>query len=140
MITTSLLPDAVKGKPYSFKMSSLYDVPLTWSITKGEIPGLSLTASGDITGTPTEAGTFSVNIQASKPENDDVSSVKAYSLTVREAPSISTSSLPNGKVGTPYDSVSLNAEGTSPITWKLSGGTMPAGLVLSSNGYINGTS
>ena len=138
-ITTNFLPDAVKGEPYTFKMSSLYDVPLRWLITEGEIPGLSLSVSGDITGTPTEEGTFSVNIQASKPENDDVSSVKAYSLTVREAPSISTSSLPNGKVGTPYDSVSLNAEGTSPITWKLSGGTMPAGLVLSSNGYINGT-
>ena len=139
MIETNLLTDAVKGKPYSFKMSSLYNVPLRWSIARGEIPGLSLTASGDITGIPTEEGTFSVNIQASKPENDDVSNVKAYSLTVREAPSISTSSLPDGKVGTPYDAVSLNAEGTSPITWKLFGGSMPAGLMLSSNGYIHGT-
>lgn len=138
-ITTNLLPDALKGKPYTFKMSSLYDVPLTWSVIRGEIPGLSLSVSGDITGIPTEAGTFSVNILASKPENVDVLSVKAYSLTVREVPSISTSSLPDGKAGTPYDSVSLNAEGSSPITWKLSGGTMPAGLVLSSNGYINGT-
>jgi hypothetical protein len=53
---------------------------------------------------------------------------------------ISTSSLPNGKVGTAY-SQSLGASGgTTPYTWSISSGTLPSGLTLTaSSGQISGT-
>ena len=54
------------------------------------------------------------------------------------APSITTSSLPNGKVGEAY-SHTLTATGTAPITWSIDGG-LPAGLSLNAdNGEISGT-
>ena len=54
------------------------------------------------------------------------------------APSITTSSLPNGKVGEAY-SHTLTATGTAPITWSIDGG-LPAGLSLNADtGEISGT-
>ena len=54
------------------------------------------------------------------------------------APSITTSSLPDGKVGETY-SQTLTANGTAPITWSIDGG-LPAGLSLNADtGEISGT-
>ena len=55
----------------------------------------------------------------------------------RSAPAITTESLPNGKVGNAY-SAGLNATG-SGITWKITSGTLPAGLTFSTSGGISGT-
>ena len=60
------------------------------------------------------------------------------SENVAAAPSITTSSLPNGKVGEAY-SHTLTATGTAPITWSIDGG-LPAGLSLNADtGEISGT-
>ena len=54
------------------------------------------------------------------------------------APSITTSSLSDGKVGEAY-SQTLTATGTAPITWSIDGG-LPAGLSLNADtGEISGT-
>ena len=54
--------------------------------------------------------------------------------------SVTTSSLPDGTVGSPY-SASLTAAGGSPnYTWsQVSGGDMPGGVVLASTGIFTGT-
>ena len=55
------------------------------------------------------------------------------------APTITTSSLPNGKVGEAY-SEALTADGTEPITWSIRGGALPDGLTLDeTTGEISGT-
>ena len=54
------------------------------------------------------------------------------------APSITTASLPAGKVGTAYNQA-LAATGTTPITWSLDAGALPPGLALSPAGVISGT-
>ena len=55
------------------------------------------------------------------------------------APSITTSSLPDGKVGEAYSQI-LTATGTTPITWSIDGGNLPAGLSLNKDtGEISGT-
>lgn len=52
---------------------------------------------------------------------------------------ITTDSLPDGKVGEVY-SQTLTADGTEPITWSISGGALPDGLKLDENtGEISGT-
>ena len=58
---------------------------------------------------------------------------------VYHAPTITTDSLPNGTEGTSY-SETLAAEGTAPITWSVSSGSLPAGLSLGADtGVISGT-
>ena len=55
------------------------------------------------------------------------------------APTITTDTLTNGKVGTAY-SQTLTADGTTPITWSVSGGALPEGLTLNeTTGEISGT-
>jgi len=60
-----------------------------------------------------------------------------YIVTV--VPTITTTSLPNGIIGTSY-SQTLSVTGTTPITWSLISGSLPNGLtLLSSTGVISGT-
>ena len=63
----------------------------------------------------------------------------AATLTVNSAAlTVTTTSLPNGTVGQAY-SAQLNATGgTSPYSWSVSSGSLPAGLSLSLAGLISG--
>ena len=59
--------------------------------------------------------------------------------SVKYTPTITTASLSNGTVGIGY-STTLAAEGTAPITWSVTGGSLPEGLSLEANtGVISGT-
>ncbi|MCL2088257.1 MAG: carbohydrate-binding protein [Oscillospiraceae bacterium] len=53
-------------------------------------------------------------------------------------PAITTESLPSVVVDSPY-SQSLSADGEQIITWSRTGGTLPPGLILGTNGTISGT-
>lgn len=53
-------------------------------------------------------------------------------------PKITTDSLPNGTVGTAYNQT-LIADGTAPITWRITDGSLPDGLSLSEDGVLSGT-
>ena len=53
---------------------------------------------------------------------------------------ITTGSLPNGQVNVPYNATLAASGGTTPYTWSLTSGTLPAGLTLNaSTGTISGT-
>ena len=69
----------------------------------------------------------------------DDSIKNSLSESVKYTPSITTTSLPGGTVGTVY-SQTLTATGSGTITWSLAeGSSMPDGLTLNSNGTITGT-
>jgi len=55
------------------------------------------------------------------------------------APTITTSSLPNGQEGLAYSSSLAASGGTAPYSWSVSAGSLPAGLTLSNAGQISGT-
>src|SRR6185437_6039738 len=52
---------------------------------------------------------------------------------------ITTTSLPNGTVGTPYSATLTASGGNQPYSWSFASGRMPAGLSLNSSGVISGT-
>ena len=58
--------------------------------------------------------------------------------TTGTAPTVTTTSLANGTVGTAY-SQTLTATGDTPITWSLDGGALPNGLTISTAGVISGS-
>ncbi len=142
-ITTSFLPNGQVGTAYSTNLGASGGIqPYTWTLTSGSLPaGLSLSASGLISGTPTTvASATSLTFKVTDSSQPAQSQSVTLSLTIATATlTITTGSLPNGQVGTAY-STSLAATGGTPsYTWTLTSGTLPAGLTLSSSGVISGT-
>ena len=64
-ITTAALPDGTVGAAYLQTLAASGGTPpYNWSITWGALPdGLNLSAAGVVSGTPTNAGTFSCIIR-----------------------------------------------------------------------------
>jgi hypothetical protein len=52
---------------------------------------------------------------------------------------ITTTSLPNGSIGSPYDVFMTAAGGTPPYMWAITAGALPPGLSMSPEGEISGT-
>ena len=104
-------------------------------------PGLTLSSSGQISGSPAQAGsyTFDVTVNDSSTSDEQFSGA-TFTITVN-APSplvIETASpLPNGTVGKAY-SIPLRAQGGEiPYAWTVASGTVPPGLQVGSSGSAN---
>jgi hypothetical protein len=131
--------------------------PYHWELVSGQLPpGLAMSASGAVKGTPHAQGTFLSVVKVS-----DSSRPHPFTLTVQLRFPVSTSpsslppptpvapagsslalttpSLPAAVVGQPY-SASLGASGgTPPYTWSLISGSLPPGIGLGSGGSLSGT-
>ncbi|MES2627404.1 MAG: Ig domain-containing protein, partial [Bacteroidota bacterium] len=119
--------------------------PYTLAMTAGAVPaGLNFNpATGVISGTPSVASNFSFRITATDNSvgNGPYTVSKIYSVTVAApAMSITTNSpLTAGTVGVSYSQSFTSDGGTSPYTYTISAGALPAGLTLASNGTLSGT-
>src|SRR5579863_2132957 len=134
-ISTSSLPNGQIGTVYSATLVATGGTPpFHWSTTSGALPaGLTLNAStGAISGTPTATAnnlalTFQVQDSGSPMQS------KSVKVTLTIAPAtlaISTNSLPNGQVGVAYSATLAASGGTTPYTWSLTSGALPANLQL----------
>ncbi|TIQ37119.1 MAG: autotransporter domain-containing protein [Mesorhizobium sp.] len=141
-------PDGAQGIPYSQQFStSGGTAPYTYSLDSGSLPpGLTLSSSGLLSGTPTTVGsfTFTIKSQDSTTISTGGSWFVAPSVTVviNAAPTIvvSPTTLPGGAtVGSSYSTAIAASGGTSPYTFAISAGSLPAGLTLSSAGTLSGT-
>jgi len=138
-IITTTLPSGTTGTAYNTQLAATGTSPVTWSLASGNLPtGLTLYSGGTISGTPTTVGTFNFIIQASNSAGSDTKSLSISITTSTIAPTITTTTLPDGKTDTAY-SAQLEATGTTPISWALTSGNLPAGLILYSGGTISGT-
>ena len=83
-ITTDTLPGGKVGEAYSQTLSATGTTPITWGIDSGNLPaGLTLDeATGEISGTPTAAGTASFTVKA---ENSAGSDTKELSIAIAKA-------------------------------------------------------
>ena len=132
------LSSGIVGHAYSHTLSATGgDETYTWTVQTGILhPGLSLSAQGVISGTPTtaEAKTFTVRVSSAGQVRD-----KSLSLTIGAAVSITTSALPNGSLNAAYSHNLSAAGGDGSYSWFLASGSLPTGLSLSSGGVISGT-
>ena len=104
---------------------------VTW--TSSDAAVATINASGLATGA--SAGSTTIRGQHSG------GMIGSTTLTVQTAPlAITTSSLPNGTLNSPY-SATLTANGGTPsYTWSLASGSLPSGLTLNpTTGAISGT-
>ena len=148
-ITTTGLPAATQGQPYTFTINGAGGVAsFVWSAT-GLPAGLILYSnpagttnraggSATLTGTPTQGGTFTVDVTAT--DDNGASTSSTFTLTVAPAPVISTASLAAATQGQPYSATLAASGGTASYIYAITSGVLPAGLTLDpSTGQISGT-
>ncbi|MFB9765795.1 beta strand repeat-containing protein [Nocardioides kongjuensis] len=106
-------------------------------------PGISLDVDSDGTATlhgtaPESAvGSYPVTVTATNGIGDDA----ALEVVVEVAPKvgIATTSLPQAAVGSAYEAFVTADGGAAPYTFTVTGGSLPAGLTLGTDGRISGT-
>ncbi|HEV2637129.1 MAG TPA: putative Ig domain-containing protein [Actinocrinis sp.] len=112
--------------------------PFAWSVSSGSLPpGIMLSADGNLTGTPTATGTFTFTVKVTDADNQ--SATQATSLTVSPGVSTTFSAPAVANVGAAYTDTLTATGGTTPYTWSLNAGTLPAGITLTSAGVLAGT-
>jgi Putative Ig domain len=150
------MPTGTVGQPYSKTFQGAGGcgpaLPYQYSIIGGKLPpGLSLSSSGTIGGTPTAAGSFSFWVDLSDQNPPSASwcvpadAQREFTITVvGGAPavplSINQSALaPKATTLSASYSFQLTAAGGGSQTWSIVEGSLPGGLQLSSSGLISGT-
>ena len=137
-ITTLLLPGGYVGAPYSATVAATGGTsPYTFTAT-GLPAGLSISAGGAITGTPTLLGTSTPVITATdSTPGTHLTATANFSITINPGLVITTTTLPSGLTGTAYAGTVLATGGTAPYTFTATG--LPAGLSIGTNGQITGS-
>jgi hypothetical protein len=147
VVTSTSLPNGQQGTAYSATLTATGGtIPYSWSISAGALPiGLSLNGStGAISGTPTGNGTSSFTVKVTDSTTPTAqTATKSFTITVAAAVTplqITTSSLSAGQVGVAYSTMLQATGGTTPYSWSITVGALPAGLSLTaSTGVISGT-
>ncbi|MCO4862219.1 putative Ig domain-containing protein [Cupriavidus sp. WGlv3] len=145
VINPATLPQATVAAAYSQALTAASGTaPYTYAITAGALPaGMSLSAGGVLSGTPTGGGTYNFTVRAtdSSTGTGPYTGSQAYTLTVSApALSLSPASLQAPVAGVAYSQAFTAGGGTAPYTFAVAAGTLPAGLSLNpSTGVLSGT-
>lgn len=141
-VTTKSLPGGSTGSLYNAQLGATGGVaPYNWKLWTGLLPpGLSLSSSGGLSGTPTNRGDYRFQIQLNDSASPANTTIAAYSVVISTPQlRVATRSLPFATVSQGY-SVQLQANGGfAPYTWAMKSGQLPNGISLSSSGLLSGT-
>jgi len=151
-VSVSLFPSSQQsidqGQFVSFTASVANDSNnqgVSWSLSGS---GCSGSACGTLTNTTATAARYNapasvssvltVSVTATSVKDKAIS--KSTPVAVAPAPAVTTTSLKGGTPGTAYSATLQASGGTSPLSWSIATGSLPAGLALdSSTGVISGT-
>ena len=138
--TPDPLPDGIAATPYSQALNVVVGtLPIAFSLAVGSLPpGLTLSSSGAVSGTPSEAGDYSFIVRAV--DANGVSADQVYGLVIR-GPLVPPAALVawwRGESGA-TDSAGLNHgtfyNGGTPVSPTTSGGLVGSALSFDGNVY-----
>ena len=147
IISTTSIIDGFYNQNYSSQLLAEGGTPTyTWGINSGGLPpGLFLSPGGLLSGTPSQAGTYSFDVEVRDSSATQQFDTQAYVMIIYQGTSpdplsITTTSPITGGVTDNWYAYTLEASGgTWPRTWDMATGSLPDGLYLDSNGVISGT-
>ena len=145
-ITTTTLPNGTIASAYSQTVQASGGTgALTWSISAGSLPtGLNPinSSTGQITGTPSAAGTFSFTVRATDTLNQSDDQPLSLTIDLPAPPNITTTTLPNGTAGAAYITSVTATGGIGNLRWIIISpgtGPLPPGLDIDPDtGVISG--
>jgi Putative Ig domain len=140
-LTLSTLPNATVGVAYTATVGVTGGAsPYSCTQAGGALPpGLTLSPACVVSGTPTTAGPFTVQVTASDSSNPTLTTTGPESITVTAAATLILTNPPAATVNTPYTGTVGVGGGTGPYTCSLVSGAMAPGLTLGANCVITGT-
>jgi hypothetical protein len=123
---------------YNFTyMTSGYPAP-TFSVSSGNLPpGITLSASGVLSGTPTQVGNYAGTISATN--GYGAGAVQNLSIVVQDAPVITSAPIVTPLLVNTAYTFTLTATGNPVPIFSVTAGSLPPGIALSSGGVISGT-
>ncbi len=149
VLSPSTLPSGVVGAGYSQAVTLAGGSPsIDVGVLSGSLPpGLRVVVMGTrirtgitLVGTPTAPGIYTFTLQGV--DSAGCSDTRNYTIVISSVNcldiSIAPTSLPSGRVNTPYNAA-LSASPSASYTYSLASGLLPPGLILSNNGLISGT-
>ncbi|HTM14238.1 MAG TPA: putative Ig domain-containing protein [Bryobacteraceae bacterium] len=132
-VSPATIPGGTVGQPYSVTFSaSGGEGNYRYNLALQVVPGLSLDSNtGVLSGTPTSGGVYNIRIDASDPASATGSQTYTLNITGPTPPfTLTPLTLPDGTAGKFY-SWGVNASGSLlPVTFAVTGGTPPPGLVF----------
>ena len=99
--------------------------------------GISLSADGNLSGTPTATGTASFTVQVT--DANGQTATQATSISISAGVATTFAAPPGAEVGAAYSDTLTATGGTTPYTWSVNAGSLPAGITLTSAGVLAGT-
>lgn len=135
----NLIQNGTVGKSYSLSFTASGGrAPYSFSKISGAMPpGTILNSAGSLSGTPTEAGSFTFRLRAV--DADGCPGEKSYTISVIcPTITINPSSLPAATIDVRYSQSLTASGGTAPYTFSIASGSMPPGVFLGSNGAFGG--
>ena len=145
-VTPAALPAATAGSAYQQAITATGGIaPYSYALT-GTLPaGMGVdTATGLLSGTPTQSGSFALTITVTDSTGGSAASVvQNYTLQVA-TPTLTlvpaAGALPPTTAGSTYQVAFVAGGGVAPYTFAIGSGTLPAGLVLdAASGRLSGT-
>lgn len=144
-ISVTALQNVLLGQPMTQTLlASGGTPPYTWTATSALPPGLSLTPTGVISGTPTSVSQYNLGLEVTDSGSPQHSASAVLRLFVAFPISVFASIVPDGNVGLQYFGLlrSAGGFGLTPYSWQVQSGSLPPGLVLTSansEGTLSGT-
>lgn len=134
LIVPRVLSTARFGEPYEEQLEASGGVgEILWLVQAGSLPpGLTLSPTGVISGTPERVGRFTFVVGARDTTVGLLASdSNSFEITVLDAEGfeILTSMLPTGFVGEGYETTIEANGGLPPYTWEIIEGRLPEGLL-----------
>lgn len=139
-ITTTSIPAGTGLQPYDAKLAATGGTPPYVWTARGLPQGLSINSStGEITGTPTSFGNFTLSVTATD-VNGLTSTVQFPAPVAAPAPppQISSATLPPGFVNVSYNYTIASQGGNGNVSFGLGSGAIPPGLNLDNTGLLKG--
>jgi hypothetical protein len=110
----------------------------TFSTTSTLPAGLSLSATGLLSGTPTQTGTFPIVVTVTD-ANGCTGTGATYNLTIAcQTITVTAPSLNTGTAGSAFTASFTQSGAIGGATFSLASGTLPAGMTLAASGTLSG--
>lgn len=138
-ITPASLPAVTAGTFYTQTLSTSGGVgSYSYSLFDGLLPpGMNLSSSGVLSGSPTAAGSYDFIVEAR--DANAIGTQKLYTMVINPAViTLSTSGSLNGTVGVAQSANLTASGGVAPYTYSLRAGSLPVGISFNSTGLFSG--